>query len=110
MPVRHDQAPKSFGRRRPVDAPGPERTKSDTSASLLGRTLLVSTVVGFLAVLGTTQLARWIAAGDAPARIVHAAGPVPVEPETTGAITAAGAARGTHLDPCRLADPAPLRP
>ena len=110
MPVRHDQAPRSFGRRRPVDAPGPEGTRPDRSASLLGRTLRVSAVVGFLSVLGTTQLARWIAADEAPAQIVHAAGPAAGEPETTGAITAAGAARGTHLDPCRLPASTRLRP
>ncbi len=110
MPVRPDQASRSFGRRRLLDATGPERTRPDRSARLLGRTLRVSAAVGFLAVVGTTQLARWTAAGDAPGRILHAAGPVPADPETTGAITSAGAARGTHLDPCRLPDSAQLRP
>ncbi|WP_267353862.1 MULTISPECIES: hypothetical protein [unclassified Methylobacterium] len=70
----------------------------------------MSAVVGFLSVLGITQLARWIAADEAPARIAHVAGPAAGEPETTGAITAAGAARGTHLDPCRLADSTQIRP
>ncbi|WP_143012322.1 hypothetical protein [Methylobacterium phyllostachyos] len=70
----------------------------------------MSAVVGLLAIAGTTQLARWMRAGDAPMRLAGTAGPVPADPETTGAITSAGAARGTHLDPCLLPVSPRLRP
>lgn len=107
MHGRHDRAPQSFGRRRPAGASA--RGNPDSAVSLLGWTLRVSAVVGLLAVAGTTQLARWIRSADAPTRLAGAADPVPADPEVTGAITSAGAARGTHLDPCLLPASARLR-
>lgn len=111
MHSRLDSAPRSFGRRRPIgEAKASDRKRADSSPSLFAWTLRVATIVGLLAVAGTTGLARWIGSGDAPTRLAGAAGMAAIDPEMTGAITSAGAARGTHLDPCLLPASARLKP
>ena len=90
-----------------TEMPVPDAGGSAAPVSVLGWSLRVSVIIGLVAVAGTTQLAQWNVAGDPsgrfPGRIAAGASPVPVDPETTGAVTPGGAARAarwTHLDPC----------
>ena len=108
-----ERTTRPFGTRRPAaeadpragSNPGP--TESDRPAGPLAWALRISALVGLLAVFATHQLARLSQAGPAPGQLASIGGGLPADPETTGSITPAGAARTTRLDPCQL--PAPDR-
>jgi len=115
MQVRRVHAPKSFGRRRPtMEVPGQGEEGRPAAKSLLAWSLRVTLVIGLVAVAGAAQLAQWNkptdGSGRTAARLAAGVIPVPVDPETTGAITQMGAspaARGTRLDPCLVPVTAP---
>jgi hypothetical protein len=71
-------------------------------AGSLAWALRICAFVGLLAIVATHQLARLSQTAPAPARLALGGRPVPADPETTGSIAAAGAARATRLDPCLL--------
>jgi hypothetical protein len=116
---RGDRITRPFGSRRgPVgrDAPfvaeGAPGPAGAGASRLVGRTLRVAAIAGALAVAAVHQLSRLDlpqAAGSAARMAQDGAHPV-ADPETTGAITAAGAARAVRLDPCLVAAPGLLRP
>ncbi|EIZ83032.1 hypothetical protein WYO_4325 [Methylobacterium sp. GXF4] len=100
---------KPFGTRRPAAfdaAPGatpePRAGGAARPAGSLAWALRISGLVGLLALVATHQLARLGQTIPAPTQLALGGRGVPADPETTGSITAAGAARATHLDPCLL--------
>ena len=109
MPIREVRGTKPFGKRRAEDGAGrgPGVAGLDPGgagqpAGALRWALRVSLPVGLLAVAAVSQLAGADRSARAPDRIAVAGHPVPADPETTGAIGAAGAAARTRLDPCLL--------
>ncbi|MDP4003696.1 hypothetical protein [Methylobacterium sp. NEAU K] len=125
-----DRVTKPFGSRR-VAAEADARATSPTTldrdgpdrpARSLAWALRVSAVVGLLAVFAVHHLARLgqpagagaqvlaEAPAQAPARLASNGRPLPAEPETTGSITPAGAARAIRLDPCLLPALDPAQP
>jgi len=132
MHSRDDRGVQPFGRRRPPDGstgPGGLRTSdlvrsdvpgSDVPGSDLGSVgraarplawaLRVSAGVGLLAVVATMQLARLSGSDETPVRVTLNAAAVPADPDTTGAILPAGAARATRLNPCLVPAADHLRP
>ncbi|QEE39422.1 MULTISPECIES: hypothetical protein [unclassified Methylobacterium] len=103
-----ERSQKPFGTRRPAAEsdrpvpahPGPSRTARPTGS--LAWALRISAVVGLLALAATHQLARLSQAGPAPGQLALAGHGLPADPETTGSLAPAGAARATRLDPCLL--------
>ncbi|MCJ2060857.1 hypothetical protein MKL09_30595 [Methylobacterium sp. J-048] len=99
---------KPFGTRRPAaetetGVPSNLGAKSpDRPAGSLAWALRISAFVGLLALVATHQLARLTQADPAPARLALDGRGLPADPETTGSIAAAGAARAIRLDPCLL--------
>jgi hypothetical protein len=101
------------GRNAPVAAEGASGPAGAAGSSrLVARTLRAAAIAGALAVAAVHQLSRL----DLPetsagaARMAQDRGYPAADPETTGAIPAAGAARLVRLDPCALPVPGPLRP
>ena len=126
MHSRHDRRVQPFGKRRPQegaahagspaalsDSPAPDSMRRLHAASPLAWALRLSVVVGLFGVLAVTQLARLSGPDGATARLAFDARPVSSDPETTGAILPAGAARAAQavrLDPCVVPATSPLRP
>ncbi|MGH1573022.1 hypothetical protein ACRAWG_23060 [Methylobacterium sp. P31] len=119
MHSRHDRAPKTFGKRRPLDEPGElalvprsrERHRAfGRPVGLLAWAVRMSAVLGFVAVIAAYQLAHLDPSGSAPARVALDGRTLPPDPETTGAILPSAAARATRLDPCVMPVSDRLRP
>ncbi|MGU3663674.1 hypothetical protein ACLBX9_05735 [Methylobacterium sp. A49B] len=106
MHSRHHRGVQPFGRRRPTSE-DPDLGHPARAASALPWAVRVSGLIGLVAVLAAAQLARWSVPAEAPPAITLAAGRVPEDPVTTGAIPAA---RATRLDPCLAPAAAHLRP
>ena len=73
----------------------------------------MSAFAGLFGVLAVTQLARLNGPDGTTTRIAFEARPVPGDPDTTGAIPAAGVAQpaqAIRLDPCVVPTAARLRP
>ena len=104
-----ERSQKPFGTRRPAAEPDRStRTHPATSiaqtrpAGSLAWALRISAVVGLLALVATHQLARLSQAGPASVQLALAGQGLTADPETTGSLAPAGAARVTRLDPCLL--------
>lgn len=118
MHIREARGAKPFGRRRiragggegDLAVAGADRLRADRPASALDWALRVSAIAGLCAIVAVSQLARLSQPSQSPALVALEAHPAPAEPETTGAITAAGAAAVTRLDPCRGPAADRLRP
>jgi hypothetical protein len=118
MHIRDAQGAKPFGRRRaPAEADGggpaqagADRLRPDRPAGALGWTLRISGIAGLLAIAAGSYLARVSQPGPDPTMAAIDARQALADPETTGAITAAGAAAVTRLDPCQRPAADRLRP
>jgi hypothetical protein len=117
MYIRDARDAKPFGRRRTrVEAggdlapAGADRLRPDRPASPLGWALRISGVAGLSAIAAISYLARVNQPSPAPAWAALDGRQVLADPETTGAIIAAGAAAVTRLDPCQRSAADRLRP
>ena len=118
MYIRDARDAKPFGRRRTrVEAggsdlapAGADRLRPDRPASPLGWALRITGFAGLLAVAAISYLARLNQPSPAPAWAALDGRQVLADPETTGAIIAAGAAAVTRLDPCQRPAADRLRP
>ena len=118
MYIRDARDAKPFGRRRTrVEAgggdsapAGADRLRPDRPESPLGWALRISGIAGLLAIAAISYLARLNQPSPAPAWAALDGRQVLADPETTGAIVAAGAAAVTRLDPCHRSAADRLRP
>lgn len=118
MYIRDARAAKPFGRRRTrVEAgggdlapAGADRPSHDRPPSALGWALRITGLAGLLAIAAISYLARVSQPSPAPAWAALDGRQVLADPETTGAITTAGAAAVTRLDPCQRPAADRLRP
>jgi hypothetical protein len=117
MHIRDDRGPKAFGKRRSLEEPAvPALLPSSLERSRglqrpvgpLAWAVRMSAILGSVAVFAAYQLAHLSQPGEARARIAFDGRPLLADPETTGAIPPAIAARAARLDPCLL--PIPDRP